>query len=105
MYLLKTFIFDSILITITYFVFFAFIYYSQLLSLHVFYNNNYQIVNYISDNSKERSFQIIKNLLNIINFILFANNFKDLIVRIERNRDILIDFTQSAIKKQQLLLF
>jgi len=48
----------------------------------------------MSDNFKERNFRIIKNLLNIIDFVLFTNNFEsNSIVRIKKNRNILIDFT------------
>jgi len=60
----------------------------------------------MSNNFEECDFRIIKDLLNMIDFVLFANNFKsNSIVRIKRNRDILIDFTQSAIKKRESLLF
>jgi len=42
----------------------------------------------------------------MIDFVLFANNFEsNSIVRIKRDQDILINFTQSAIKKRELLLF
>ncbi len=59
----------------------------------------------MSDSFEERDFRIIKDLLNMIDFVLFANNFEsNPIVRIKRDRNILVDFTQSAIKKRESLL-
>jgi hypothetical protein len=59
----------------------------------------------MSDNFKECDFRIIKNLLNIIDFASFVNNFEsNSIARIKRDKNILVDFTQSAIKKRESLL-
>jgi hypothetical protein len=59
----------------------------------------------MSDSFKEYDFRIIKDLLDIIDFVLSTNNFESSsFVRIKRDRNILIDFTQSAIKKQESLL-
>jgi len=59
----------------------------------------------MSDSFKECDFRIIKDLLDIIDFALSTNNFESSsFVRIKRDRNILIDFTQSAIKKQESLL-
>ncbi len=59
----------------------------------------------MSDSFKEYDFRIIKDLLDIIDFVLSTNNFESSsFVHIKRDRNILIDFTQSAIKKQESLL-
>jgi len=59
----------------------------------------------MSDNFEERDFRMIKGLLNMVDFVSFANNFESSpIVRTKRGRDISISSTQSAIKKRKLLL-
>jgi len=60
----------------------------------------------MSDSFKERDFRMIKNLLDMVDFVLFANNFEsNSIACIKRDENILVDFTQSAIKKRESLLF
>jgi hypothetical protein len=60
----------------------------------------------MSDSSKERDFRMIKNLLDMVDFVLFANNFgSNSIACTKRDENTLVDFTQSAIKKRESLLF
>jgi len=59
----------------------------------------------MSDSFEERDFRIIKDLLDMIDFVLSANNVgSNSIARIKKDKNILVDFTQSAIKKRESLL-